>query len=272
MSRARALGVLAIAWAVFSAPTVSADDTSNAKRDVTNAADFRVRMTAALALGKSRDTTARPALEQALSDSNPAVRTAAAAALGVLGDINAIAALQRQLAAESSPSVKSQLTNTLASLNKVATLQGVQLVIEIGAMKNATGVRGDGLALVLRSSMLAKALAMSNVVVADPSDTALLQRANSKHVPVLALDGTVLSLTQTQNGQATQFSAQVEFSMRRVSDQTLKGVLTGSATSMGQGPTATQPRMVVVLQDQAIEGAVESALRGADQPLLLAAK
>lgn len=272
MSRARAAGLLLIAWAALFAPMANAEDTSNAKRDVVNAADFRVRMTAALALGKSRDVTARPVLEQALADSNPAVRTAAAAALNVLGDINAIAALQRQLGSEAAPSVKSQLTATLASLNRVATLQGVQLVLEIGSMKNATSVRGEGLALVLRASMLAKARSMNNVVVADASDIALLQRAASKHVPVLALDGTVLSLTQTQNGQATQFSAQVEFSMRRIPDQTLKGVLSGRATSMGQGPTATQARVVAVLQDQAVEGAVESALRGADQPLLLAAK
>lgn len=270
--RARTLGVVAIALATLFAPMASAEDTTNAKRDVVSAEDFRVRVTAALALGKSRDTTARAPLERALADTNVAVRTAAAAALGVLGDIAALPALQRQLAAESAPSVKSQLGSTIASLNRIATLQGVQLVIEIGSMKNATNVRGEGLAQVLRTSMLAKARTMTNVVVADSSDTALLQRAADKHVPVIALDGTVLALTQTQNNGATQLSAQVEFSMRRIPDQTLKGVLTGNATSMGQGPTATQPRVVAALQDQAIEGAVESALRGADQPMMLAAK
>ncbi len=168
--------------------------------------------------------------------------------------------------------MKSQLTSTVASLNRVATLTGVQLVIEIGSMKNATNVRGEGLAQVLRLSMLAKARAMNNVVVADPSDAALLQRAADKHVPVIALDGTLISITQTQAGPATQLSAHVEFSMRRIPDQTLKGVLTGSATSMGQGPTVTQPRVVASLQDQAVEGAVESALRGADQPMMLAAR
>ena len=97
--RGRALGVLVIAIAAAIGPSARADDTSMAKRDVVVAEDFRVRVTAALALGRSRDVTVRPLLERALSDANAAVRTAAAAALGVLGDVGAVAALQRQLAA-----------------------------------------------------------------------------------------------------------------------------------------------------------------------------
>jgi len=269
---ARRLLVLAVVVASLVAPSAGAQDMSIAKRDVISADDFRVRMTAALALGRSHDSSARAPLEQALSDGNPAVRTAAAAALSALGDSAALPALQRQLAAESSPSVKTQLTTSITALNRIATLQGVQLVVQIGAMKNGTNVRGDALAQVLKNATVTRARAMNNVVVADPGDTGILARAAAKHVPVLALDGTVMQLTQTVNGTTTQLQAHIEFTMRRIPDQTLKGVLTGSATSMGSGPTTTQPRVVNALQDQAIDAAVESALRGADQGMLLAAK
>jgi hypothetical protein len=269
---ARRLGVLAILVASLVAPPAGAQDMSIAKRDVVSGDDFRLRMTAALALGRSHDPSARGPLEHALADGNAAVRTAAAAALSALGDTAAIPALQRQLAAETSPSVKTQLNTTLTALNRIATLQGVQLVVQIGSMKNGTNVRGEALAQVLKNATLNRTRAMNNVVVADPSDTGILARAAAKHVPVLALDGTVMQLTQTQNGTTTQLQANIEFTMRRIPDQTLKGVLMGSATSMGSGPTTTQLRVVTALQDQAIDAAVESALRGADQGMLLAAK
>lgn len=253
-------------------PRAFADDVSTAKRDLASSDDFRVRMTAALSLGRSHDASARAPLEKALTDANAAVRTAAAAALSALSDPAALPALQRQLAAESSASVKSQLTTSIAALNRIATLAGVQLVVEIGSMKNATSVRGDALSQVLRSSAVTRARTMTNVVVAEPTDTAVLAKAAEKHVPVIALDGTVLSITQTTSGNAVSLQAQVEFSMRRIPDQTLKGVLSGSATSAGQGSAPLQPRSIAQLQDQAIDGAVASALRGADHGMLLAAK
>ena len=55
--------------------------------------DFRVRVQAALELGKSSDPSVRAPLEQALEDRKPAVRAAAAAALKAHGDKRSIAAL-----------------------------------------------------------------------------------------------------------------------------------------------------------------------------------
>ena len=55
-------------------------------RELAEASDFRVRVSAALVLGHTRPDGAREALEEALGDGHPAVRVAVARALGTLGD------------------------------------------------------------------------------------------------------------------------------------------------------------------------------------------
>lgn len=270
--KARALGLVWLLGLLLALlGTASAEDTSRARTDL-NDPDFRVRVAAALALGKSRDGSARAPLEGALGDTNLAVRSAAAAALGQLNDTAAVPALQRAVAKETSESVKAQMTQSLDMLNKLLTLQGVQVVIQVGNMKNSSGVRGEQLSDVMRNATASRARSMPNAVVAGPQDSALLQRAHDKQIPVMALDGTILRLSQTQASNTMTVQAQIEFSMRKVPDQTLKGTLTGAATTVGtsQGPTSAIG--ILRLQDQAVDGAVESALRGADRGIVVAAR
>jgi hypothetical protein len=65
--------------------------------------------------------------------------------------------------------------------------------------------------------------------------------------------------------------ARVEFSVRRVPQQTLKGTLSGGASSIESMRTLSGQRLVE-LENQTIGSAVESAMRGADSGLALAAK
>ena len=259
-----------LAAAVVTAHAAIADDLSVPKREIAASSDFRVRMASALALGRSHDPSVRPALEQALSDSNAAVRTAAAAALGALGDPAAVPAIERAKAHEVSASTRAQMESTIASLNRRATLQGVQLVVQIGTMRNGTGVRGADVADVLRSAATSRARGMHNVAVATPEDSSIVARAADHHVPVVLLDGSVTRLTQVSRMNVVTCSAEVEFIVRKIPDQTLRSTLSGSAAAMGSG--ATSGRGVASLQDQAIGGAVESALQNASEGLLVAAR
>jgi len=261
---------LAAACALASNTLAEAQDATGPKHDLATSPDFRVRVSAALALGRSHDPNARAALETALSDTNPAVRSAAAAALGALGDGAAIAALERQKAHETSDSAKAQMEVTIAALKKVTTLQGVSVVVQIGNMRNNTQVRGADVAEVLRGAAASRTRAMSNIAVAMPTDSALLARAAGQHVPVVMLDGSVTKLTQSRNGSNVTCQAEVEFVVRKIPEQTLRSTLSGAATSMASGTTSNAG--VTHLQDQAVDGAVESALRHADQGLLLAAR
>jgi hypothetical protein len=149
-------------------------------------------------------------------------------------------------------------------------LQGVQLVIQIGTMRNVTPVRGAEVADVLRVATAARARSMPNIAVAMPTDTAFLQRAASQHLPILLLDGSVTRLTGDVSGSNVTCQANVEFVVRKVPDQALRSTLSGNATAMGSGTTSTSG--VQALQDQAIGGAVEAALRNANPGLLLAAR
>jgi hypothetical protein len=265
-------GSAALAFAVATSGASAQDVYATAKRDIIVAQDFRVRVSAALLLGKSHDPTARGPLERALSDQHPAVRTAAAAGLGALGEKDAIVALERQMQSDASESVKSQIKSSLERLKGPAapSLAGVQYVVQIGTMKNSTPIRGEALAAVLRQATKSKAGALPKVAVAEASDAAVLKQALEKKVPILALDGTVLKIAQGRSGQLVTFQAQVEFTLRRVSDQTLKGLLTGSATAMDSVRALGNQQRLSELQDQAIEAAVESALKGADKSMALA--
>src|SRR5258706_681197 len=82
----RAASVFAAFLVMLAATSVStAQDFGTLKRDLATGADFRLRVGAALTLGKTHAHAALAPLVGALDDANPAVRVAAAAALGVLG-------------------------------------------------------------------------------------------------------------------------------------------------------------------------------------------
>lgn len=86
------------------------------KKGVSN--DFRVRTSAALALGASNDDEAVGPLCDALSDPNAVVRQASAVALKRLGRSQAVGCLKRRLGSERSKSVKLQITRALDELDK----------------------------------------------------------------------------------------------------------------------------------------------------------
>jgi hypothetical protein len=78
--------------------------------------DFRVRASAALALGTSNDDAAVPPLCQALADPNDAVRTAVAAALGRLARASSSDCLKTRLGNEPSAGVKAQIQKALDAI------------------------------------------------------------------------------------------------------------------------------------------------------------
>jgi hypothetical protein len=112
--------------------------------------DFKVRTNAALALGQSGDDAAVPALCGALSDPKDVVRQAAAAALQRLGRPSAAGCLRDRLPAETSASVKVQITRAIAAIESGAgptdppkTVANARYYVAISPVANQTG-RPDG--------------------------------------------------------------------------------------------------------------------------------
>jgi hypothetical protein len=239
-----------------------------ALRDVVESPDFRVRTSAALYLGRAHPEGAREALERALSDPHPAVRLAAASALTLLGDPLALAALERRLTVETAPGVRAQIQSAIGQLRAAPVAEtaarrglapGARILVRLGTMRNNTGIRGDELRRVLHDAVRSRARALRGADV--DTDGSMVEQAAARHVPVITLDGLITRLTESMADDSLQVHAMVEFAMRR--EQELRGILSGAATTFGSSQTISdQGRRR--LQDDAVDGAVQSALRGAD--------
>jgi hypothetical protein len=147
----------------------------------------------------------------------------------------------------------------------------VRYVVYLGDMRDGTRLRRDDLGRVLRAAARARARELKDAAVAEDADGSLVRKAAERHLPVITLDGVVTELTESPGtaSSALKVRASVEFALRR--EQILKATLSGAATSFGSSPTISdQGRRR--LEGDAIDGAVQSALRGADEGLTLAAR
>jgi hypothetical protein len=249
----------------------------DASVELANNPDFRVRVTAALTIARTKPPNARAKLEHALDDTHPAVRAAAAAALGTLGDPAAIPTLERKAGGESSGSVKSQMLASVATLHRGAaaasataapsgvTMSNAKYVLQLGAMRNNTAVHNEQIGSVMRSSAKSRAAGLTGAVVMDGTDPVIVRQAAAKKIPILTLDGQLTVLQQTAARSGVSFQAQVEFSVKKFPEQSLQGTMRGAATTTGD------PRRTDELQFQAVDGAVESAMRQADRGLMTVA-
>ena len=253
---------------VLAALTITGNSVAQDK-ELTESPDFRVRVQAALRLGRS-GAGARADLEQGLRDAHPAVRVASAAGLGSIGDAAAVPAIERAIKSESSATVKSAMREVVDKLRGAAnvksanpdaptSLAGARYVVQLGSMKNLSGTRGDDLDGVMRSAARAKAGTIKGAIIVDGSDPSVLKRAAEKRIPVLQVDGNLTKLTQIIGSDgATIISAKVDMSIRKLPGQTLKGSVSGNAS--GSGSSRSPDSVLQDLQNRVVGGAVESAL------------
>jgi hypothetical protein len=274
--------VLVLASVTTSGHSIAGD------RELTESSDFRVRVQAALRLGRTGGTSARADLEVGLRDAHPAVRVACAVALGTMGDASAIPALQQAMRTESFPSAKTSMKGTIdklraggaagaaaagatsAPVDPSAGVEKAKYVVQLGAMRNTTGQRAD-LDSVMRSAARAKAGSIKGAVVLDNPDAAILRRAGERKIPVLLVDGSLTRLSQsTGRDGGLIVSAQVDLSIRRVPQQTLKGMVSGNASASDDARNANKG--LNELQNRAVNGAVESAMSSVGSEIAALAK
>lgn len=240
--------------------------------ELTESPDFRVRVQAALRLGRLGGESARSDLEAGLHDAHPAVRAACAVALGTLGEAGAVPALERAMRTETLPGVKSSMKDSIDKLKRGTpapsatstappantdspTVERAKYVVQVGNIRNATGQRSD-LDGIMRATARAKAHSIKGAIVLDSPDGAIMQRASERKIPVLLLDGNLSRLSQsTAAGGAVIISAQVDLSVRRIPQQTLRGMVSGNASASDEAGKG-----ITELQNRAVNGAVESAI------------
>lgn len=264
-SPARTRGRFALA--LLGLALLSLSPAASAEGSGLDAADFRVRVQAALNLGKTGGSESRPALERGLRDEHPAVRVACAVALGSIGDKAAVPALDRAAKAEQTASVRATMVREASKLRSSgASAQPVsvgkaKVVVQLGTMRNSTPVRGGGLDGVMREVARRKAESIKGALVVDASDAATVKRASDRHVPVLLLDGNLTQLDETsgKNGGVV-ITAHVSVSVRSAPQHTLKGVVTGAASATDTARARSQPSALAELRSRALAGAMESAV------------
>lgn len=239
-----------------------------ADKELTESGDFRVRVQAALRLGRQGGGAARADLERGLSDSHPAVRVACAVGLGNIGDPASVPVLERAMGGESFASVKTAMKEAIEKIqsNNVAqqassspvAIDKAKYVLQVGAMRNNTSVKTPDLETMMRSAARAKAGSIKDAVIAEPSDATTVKRASDRKIPILLVDGSLARLTQSTNpGGGVIVSAKVELSVRRIPQQTLKGMVSGNASASDSGASA---KGLQQLQNKVVAAAAESAM------------
>jgi HEAT repeats len=253
--------LVVIAVTVSGTPASTAQELGTLTRALVTGADFRLRVTAALTLGKTRNKAAVAPLMNALDDAHPAVRAAAAAALAVLGDRSAVVALKTHLDNEESPSVKTQIKTALDMLSGPSGDHSARLLVKLGQMRVGTNIHSGHLLDAFRGATRARAAELPGVeVLSDSSEEG--RESQKRRLPVLVLDGTLNRLAQGSQGSNVTISAQVEYVIRKSPEQALKGSVTGAAQALGAMTVEDRVR-VAELELEALQGAVESAMRGA---------
>ena len=270
--RGLGLFVAMVALLVLSvAPPVHGADVSTLIDRLKNGTDFRVRVQAALELGKSKSSAARVPLEGALDDENAAVRAAAAAALKVLGDKRAIPALERH-AKDESAAVRSQVKSSLAALRSRSRDSGgdaPKVLVKIGKMKNGKGVRSSRHLGTLARASREKFGELPGVSVIDDADAA----ANGKKkVPVVMVTGQLRRLKTSREGSAVVFSASVEYIVHRMPEQSILGTVSGSASTKASESEAKDKKKSAELENIVVAAAIDSAVRRAPEALAAASK
>jgi hypothetical protein len=252
----------AFAITVSAAEVSTAQDLGTLRRDLASpGSDFRLRVGAALALGKTHDKSAIAPLVAALDDAIPAVRASAAAALGVLGHREAADALHAHLARESSPNVRAQIEAAIAKLEARAEASA-RVLVKLGELKNLSGSRGERLTAAFRGATRAKAALLPGVeLVSDGSEGR--SEAALRKLPLLILDGVLNHLSQGSEGQQMMVSARVEYVFRKMPEHALTGSVSGTARALDTPTAFADQGRLAQLEVQALEGAIESAMRGA---------
>lgn len=241
------------------APLAYAEDTSQLQRDVQSASDFRARVSAALALGKKKDVNAVPALVRALKDSNGAVRAAAAAALGAIGDSSAIAPLKQARDAEKDSSVKQSIEKALTMFSSSSSTR-TKVIVSVAKFENKSG---DAKASNTFTAAMKNEIAKIPGIEIASSDAEAIETAKTKKLPTIALDARLVQVQKSTAGSDTAIAAKVELVIRKIPEQSLKATVKGDAKALMNSKSVKGDAEIGQLRDDAVKAAVKSALKGA---------
>ena len=232
--------------------------------------DFRVRVQAALQLGKAADEKALDPLVGALDDPNESVRAAAAAALKHLGDARAIEPLkERRL--DRSKAVREQIRDSLVALGKVEASAPPKVLVQLGTMKNQTTVKGPTIEAQLATESRKKLGELPGVeVLSEKADSK--KTAREKKLPLVLVSGQIQKLKASREGSEVVYSASVEYVLHTMPDHSIAAKVSGSASGTLTEAEAKDGARAAELRHEVLVAAIASALRRAPSAIRAAAR
>jgi hypothetical protein len=228
--------------------------------------DFRVRVSAALQLGKSLNPGASQPLAAALDDPNASVRAAAAAALKNLGDLSALSPLRAH--ADKSAAVRAQVASAIQSLEEEATTPKIKVLVKIGIMKNGSGVKSPRIESELADSSRRRLNELPGVHVLGEDSAS----QPSEKAPTVMVTGKISELTAAREGSSIVYSASVEYVLHTMPEQSIAAKVSGRASATASEQEANDKARSAELRRSVLEAAIASALRRAPPALMAAAR
>ena len=233
--------------------------------------DFRMRVTAALELGKLSDPNAVEPLVEALGDQNASVRAAAAAALEQIGDASALPALKEHRL-DRSDAVRRAVRSAIITLEQPPDSRPTKVLVQIGVMKNQTTVKGTSIEAELEQESRKKLDELPGIEVLNEKTGDSKQESKKKKLPIVMVSGHIQKLKAVRDGQEIIYSASVEYILHTMPGQAIAAKVTGNATATLSEEEAKDKQRTVELRRQVLGAAIASALRGAPRALLAAAR
>jgi hypothetical protein len=244
-------------------------DISDLVQKLSGGGDFRVRVQAALQLGKLKESKALEPLIKALDDKEASVRAAAAAALKTLGDKRAVEPL-REHRLDRSDAVRAQILASITALTAEERKKTAKVFVKLGSIRNGSDTESIAVKAAVETSR-AKLNELPEVWVLDENEDAEGE-SKTRKVPLVLVTGRIQKLNVSKQGSEIVYSAQVEYVVHRMPEQAIAGKVSGSASATLTESEAKDKDKRAELRRTVLEAAVASALRRASQALLAAAK
>jgi hypothetical protein len=240
--------LLIASWAV----PARADRIDDLCRTLTSDPSWRVRLQAAVVLGKLRDPRSVPSLLRALHDDNETVRGLSAQVLGEIGAPSVVMELDRARRSDSSAFVRNRAAEALAKIapdsqgHAAAGGSNRALHVEVGGIGMKGGRGSPELTARLRE-----------YIIRELSRTPGLT-LEGKPLSGFLIDSSITNVSRKLTDQWVEITCEVSFVVGRLPSRAMVMMTSGGATV--QAPRmGMRPDKEKALQFDALEGAVQGA-------------
>jgi hypothetical protein len=266
----RLLRALIVALLLLAAVRAHADKIDDLTHALMQDPSYKVRVQAALILGKLADRRAVPALLQALHDENETVRGVAATSLGRIGDKSSTNALMVASTSDSSEFVRAQAKKALEAVAGGGTptvlppRAGARFYVSIGFQ--GAGKASAEYAHLVREALAKELQKVSTVTLTvsggagEPSKALLA----SHHLTGFIVDGSIQRLSSTKAGGQQQIDCDLKAFIATFPDRSIKAMTQeGASLQTGSGPSeeSSGKRDCLVAAVEAVRDDVEKFLR-----------